>query len=499
MGFCVCGVPEDESFAEGLAVELGNRLGRIPGLTLVGVTPTRRLAESGADIAAIGAELNVRYLLDATVQRSDSTLRVSPRLTEADSGVQVYADTHEGTREDVFAVQDEIAASVAEALEVTLGVGELGRRPGMTRSYRAYEEFLTAQGINFDTNREDIPRALGHLERAVDIDPSFLVAWLSLASAYDHGALRVPAMGEDWHRLAQQARERVQELVRTAPPDSLPLRALMPDELLERYGGNLQLALSAHDWFALARFHDDVAPLIAEQIGGGVERAGLYFRRGEYLLATGRSLDAMRALEQGRYLLESAQDGNAVGAEMYLAIAYANVGDSTRALEELDRGLAASPDNPTLTFGALYIALGANDREEVRRRAEHFRNGDNPVARFVVEMLGLLDDGATALERIREVSSETPDNEVFPLGLYAHWAAYFEDPRLALSLLRRVDSEGVNGAFVPLMMWHRNFSSVRALPEFGEFVREIGLVDYWRAYAWPEDCRPVGEDEFECG
>ncbi|MFC1839796.1 hypothetical protein ACFL1N_09460 [Thermodesulfobacteriota bacterium] len=74
-------------------------------------------------------------------------------------------------------------------------------------------------------------------------------------------------------------------------------------------------------------------------------------------------------------------------------------------------------------------------------------------------------------------------------------AAYFGDPELALNVMEK--SIRVHNVAL-VLMWSPIMKEVRQLPRFKEFVREIGLVDYWKEYGWPDLCRPTGDDDFEC-
>jgi hypothetical protein len=85
-----------------------------------------------------------------------------------------------------------------------------------------------------------------------------------------------------------------------------------------------------------------------------------------------------------------------------------------------------------------------------------------------------------------------------PSNIYrdiAFWAAYFGEPDFALDAMEKsFNLHTMNFYFI----WSPAMRSVRQFPRFKEFVREIGLVDYWKEYGWPDLCRPVGDDDFVC-
>jgi hypothetical protein len=81
------------------------------------------------------------------------------------------------------------------------------------------------------------------------------------------------------------------------------------------------------------------------------------------------------------------------------------------------------------------------------------------------------------------------------LNSISMWAAYFGDPEFALNAMERSVKLHTLGLFY---IWAPIMREVRQLPRFKEFVKEIGLIDYWKKYGWPDLCRPVGEDGFVC-
>src|SRR5690606_28239329 len=113
-------------------------------------------------------------------------------------------------------------------------------------------------------------------------------------------------------------------------------------------------------------------------------------------------------------------------------------------------------------------------------------------------MAELLEDPESALAEIQDLALRVRMHETLGLSAMSNWAAYYGDPRHAIALLRRMDRSGLNGTVLLLDMWRPTLATARRLPEFKELVRDLGLVEYWRAYGWSDHCRPVGANDFDC-
>jgi TolB-like protein/Tfp pilus assembly protein PilF len=173
--------PEQEYFSDGLSEELLNLLAAIEELKVAGRTSSFAFKGQNQDLRGIGEALGVAYLLEGSVRKGGNQVRITAQLIKADDGFHMWSDTWDRTLDDIFAVQDEIAATVAEQLKITL----LGEAPHATViDTRSWE--LTLEG-RFLFNRRapgDLERALELFEEAVEIDPNNAAAWVGAAPLY---------------------------------------------------------------------------------------------------------------------------------------------------------------------------------------------------------------------------------------------------------------------------------------------------------------------------
>jgi TolB-like protein/Flp pilus assembly protein TadD len=177
---------DNEFFAEGIADEIISVLSRIPGLRVSARSAS--FAFKGKDVASkeIARQLGVNYLVEGSVRRSGAKARISVQVTKGADGFQVWANTYNKEIKDIFSVQDEIATSVAGALQLRFGTSVgTSAAAGKTRNPAAYEAFLRGRETWYSHRVDEAQRLL---EEAVKLDPGFAVAYGALAELFVHKA-----------------------------------------------------------------------------------------------------------------------------------------------------------------------------------------------------------------------------------------------------------------------------------------------------------------------
>ena len=178
----VSSAKDQEYLCEGMAEEIMNALVGA-GIRVAARTSTFRAARMGEDLAAVARVLSVGHVLDGSVRTAGPRIRVTARLTDAATGFQVWSKTFDRELVDVFAVQDEIAAGVLEAVRSRLGA-EPATLPArrQVRNLEAYQHYLMGRHLRFTKN--DHGSALLSFERAVALDPSHGPSWVGLADIH---------------------------------------------------------------------------------------------------------------------------------------------------------------------------------------------------------------------------------------------------------------------------------------------------------------------------
>lgn len=179
--------PSDQFFADGLSEELLNVLARVPDLHVAARTSSFAYKGVNKNISEIGRELNVATILEGSVRVNDidNTIRVTAQLIDVASGAHIWSETYTHQYNDVFRLQDEISAAVAEKLKVTLvgvqsgGAGDVVR----TTNPEVLIAFGRGQQELARRTEEGFRQAVGYFQTAIDADPNFALAYTGLADA----------------------------------------------------------------------------------------------------------------------------------------------------------------------------------------------------------------------------------------------------------------------------------------------------------------------------
>jgi TolB-like protein len=173
---------DQEYFSDGLSEELINHLSRNPGLKVIARTSSFQFKGRNEDVRSIAGRLGVAHLLEGSVRKAGQELRVTTQLIRATDGVQLWSQTYNRNLADIFKVQDEISERVAKALNATLAV--TGQSIGQESDVEAYNLVLEGNYYKARQTKGNVEKAVQLYKKAIDISPSYALAWARLASAY---------------------------------------------------------------------------------------------------------------------------------------------------------------------------------------------------------------------------------------------------------------------------------------------------------------------------
>jgi len=212
------GDPEQEYFADGLVEDIITALSRFKSLFVIARNSSFTYKGRAVDIRQIGRELGVRYVLEGSVRKAGSRLRITGQLIDSSMGFHLWAEKFDGALEDVFELQDKVASSVAGIIDPLLLDTEIKRastRP--TADLTAYDLYLRALPLVRAWAREPITQAIAFLEQAIERDAQYGLALATLALAHSQNFLS--GWGEDIAVERERASAWARRALEVAPDD----------------------------------------------------------------------------------------------------------------------------------------------------------------------------------------------------------------------------------------------------------------------------------------
>ncbi len=183
--------PGNEYFSDGISEEILNLLAKVPDMRVTSRSSAFSFKGQNVDIPTIAARLNVAHVLEGSVRKSGNQLRITAQLIEVATDTHLWSETYDRELENIFAIQDEIAAAVVEALKITL----LGRELKATETNpEAYALYLQGRHFINQGTEESHKQAETLLKQALAIDSGFAPAWTALGDLYERqiGMGRLP-------------------------------------------------------------------------------------------------------------------------------------------------------------------------------------------------------------------------------------------------------------------------------------------------------------------
>lgn len=352
--------PENAFFADGIHDDLLTQLAKIGSLKVVSRTSVLEYRDSPKNMRDIGRELGVATLLEGGVRRAGNSVRINVQLIDAETDDHLWAETYdrELTAENIFAIQREMAMSIAGELQASLSTEEVVRLGVLpTESTSAYDLYIRGRFFWNQRTKEGFDRAIEYLNQAIGEDPNYALAYAGIASTYVL----------EGHELYSWSH----------PRDSYPQakaaaqRALELDDTLAEAHSVLAEALSRYEWdFTSAEREHQRAIALNPNYATGHQWYS------HYLLPMGREAESLahslRALELDPFNLIM---------NLHLGWHYFYVGEHELAIEQLRQTLELGP-----TFVVANLFLGQVYEQESRfeeaieqfERAVDLSNG-NPV------------------------------------------------------------------------------------------------------------------------
>ena len=177
--------PDNAYFAEGVQDEILTRLAKVADLKVISRTSTQRFKSAPDNLPQIAKQLGVMHILEGSVQKANDQVRVNVQLINAMSDAHLWADTYDRKLTDIFAVESDIAKTIADTLQAKITGSEkqmMAAQP--TSNTEAYELYHKGRSLWEKRSGDNIPKAIAFYKQAIERDPNYALAYAGLASAY---------------------------------------------------------------------------------------------------------------------------------------------------------------------------------------------------------------------------------------------------------------------------------------------------------------------------
>jgi len=460
------GEPAKEYFSDGMAAELINVLGKVPGLEVASRTSSFAYKDKSTDVRQIARDLGVRHVLEGSVRSAGERVRISAQLVDAETGFNLWSDSYDRKYGDLFKLQDDLAREIVTAFKKTMGtdVQEFQSQAPPTSDLEAYGLYLQALSAIARSSDAGADDGIRFAQAAVDRDPKFAGAWWALSAARSlKGSVPLAEM--------EEAARRALELDPTLAPAEANIA---------------QVQARRGNWIAAEEIFRKLRPAVRDPNIANFHAISTLWSLGHLDRAIVELQDAYRLApgvagpigNLGRLYSNLAMDAE---ADRYTRIAVAAGYDPSgrrvrqvyvdaavrqgRYAEAADMMLATLP--PYLQVGEnaaavrqVYVALGDASRRDdairgLRTLLPRVEPGDWIVKVYAMQwfsQLGSVDGSLEAGEQLRsQFGSQIVTNG---------WS----------------------------WLWSVDMRPVRRDPRFAQFVARLGMLDYWKKYGPPDGC-----------
>ncbi len=460
---------ENEYFSDGISEELLNVLVKVSTLRVASRTSAFAYKGKELPLSQIASELKVDHILEGSVRKAGNRVRITAQLINAKSDRHIWSETYERELVDIFDIQEEISNNIVAALKVALNVDEtaaLGRAQRPTDNPEAYELYLQGRFAWRQRHEDNIRKSIELFEKAIALDPDFARAYEALASAW----LVLPA----WSGLSRN-----EGAIKAKP---YAIRALELDPMLaEARVIRASITLDEHRW------SDGIAEF-ERAISEEPRNSTLHQWLGEVFAEMGF---LSKGLEQ-------------------LLIAY-DLDPASPVINQSVVWFATMSHKDDLAFKHLEISegLGVGDRAFINAFDAIVRRGDwDTVFTRLDHIDGVPEITRTCLRALRDPSLrvqlpaqldqfiESMDTiKPPPFSILCTALAGQPDRAAELAL-----SDVEYGWQAITIFWEssKQAGAMRQTGIFREALANIGLLDFYREYGWPDLCHPTDQGDFKC-
>ena len=444
--------PDNAYFAEGIQDEILTRLAKVADLKVISRTSTQRFKSAPSDLRDIAKQLGVMHILEGSVQKANDQIRVNVQLINAATAAHLWADTYDRKLTDIFAVESEIAKSIADALRAKLSSSAehvLASRP--TENPEAHELYLRGRYFWNRRTAENLKKAADYFQQAIGKDPTYALAYSGLADCH----VLLPAYGDpdskprDELPKALEAARKAVELDDTLAEGHTSLaRAL---------ASNLQLSAATSEFKRAIELNPNYAT------------AHQWF--GECLQSQGHLEDALAELKRAQEL-----DPLSLVINSVLGFAFDTVDKSDEAIAQLRKTIEIDPN-----FGNAYGLLGnvlehrGRLKEAIAEYETNVSLGEDPIALAQLAGAYFLAGRKQEAQQLWDKLKSLSDRQYVPAYSMAVVQLAFGDKDEAIRLLEKSyeDHAPFDSADLGWILVDHRLDPFRTDPRFKKLITRI--------------------------
>jgi len=468
-------------FADGISEEILNVLVKTHTLKVAGRTSSFQFRGRNEDLRSIGEQLGVANILEGSIRKANNRVRITAQLVKASDGFHLWSETYDRELTDIFAIQDEIARAITDALAIELNLAETGKSlvSASTINMEAYDRYLEARGLI--AQRRDFKRAIELLDEATQMDPEFAEGWAANAQAHTLSIYYLDVDGAATKNTAERLANKALEI----DPNLSMAYSVLGDIYRDR-----------NQWDKARQNYLRALALNPDEIEANEQYAQMLWRASYNAEAFKYSA---RAVELDPLSL--------VNLTVHAALRYIS-GDRAGGVADMDRALRTDTtmlDYPLRVAINMAINDGRIDRAielmNALSRTQWAKSGvPETMARFdqLIPLLNSSEDTLGFLAGHMDQYAVLGFTSTWQIDMF--WAAYYGDYALAEKIL---DAGTLVDEQLGLLdtTWFFNYPIMSPLfntEPYKRLVRRINLEDFWRENGFPVNCRPVGDDDFVC-
>jgi len=471
-------------FADGISEEILNVLVKTHSLKVAGRTSSFQFRGRNEDLRVIGDQLGVEHILEGSIRKANNRVRITAQLVKANDGFHLWSETYDRDLTDIFAIQDEIANAITEALAIELNLGEEQQilKTASTDNMEAYEQYLEAKGLI--ARRLDFDRSINLLNEVTRLDPDFAPGWAAGAQAHSLAIYYLTVDRQQFKDTAETMARRALEI----DPNLASAYSVLGDVYRDRY-----------EWGKARKNYLRALDLNPDDSEANTQYSQMLWRVSyfdEALKYSTRAID----LDPLSW----------VNLTVQASLRYAT-GDRTGGWEDIEKTLRIGGRYKFFPLRhAINMAISDGDIERaiklmVELSASETVNKFYPgTTAHIEKLVPLLKSGEDTLAFLRKshVKSEADSPTGDWTGNWAtdlYWAAYYGDYELAEAIFDSGTSYDASQEILDTTWFNYPIiNPLRNSVAYKHLVKSINLDDFWRENGFPANCRPIGDDDFAC-